>query len=322
MFRTLLTLSSFVSAYANMDHFHHFMNKYEKAYAHEEEYHEKYEIFQENVKRIEELSASHPHLEFAMNEYGDQRVEEFHNTMKGYRALAKTKQCKPYEFLNLSFPDSVDWRKENAVTSVKNQGQCGSCWSFSAAGAMEGAWAIATGELVNLSEQQLMDCSTRYVNFGCNGGEMDHAFGYAIDNGMCLDDEVPYLAESSSCSDQEKACDRSAIFSSCTDVTSRNEIALREVIHFTPASVAIEADTKVFQFYKGGVITSSDCGTMLDHGVLVVGYGNDNGQDYWLVKNSWGADWGENGYVRIGRSVNTNDDGVCGIAMQPSFIEV
>ena len=322
MFRSLLVFSAFASVHANMDHFHHFMNKYEKAYSHEVEYREKYEVFQENVKRIEELSASHPHLTFAMNEFGDQRVEEFHNTMKGFHTVSKTKQCDPYVFLNLSFPASVDWRDENAVTSVKNQGQCGSCWSFSAAGAMEGAWATATGELVNLSEQQLMDCSTRYVNFGCNGGEMDHAFAYAIDNGMCLDDDVPYLAVSSSCSDEEKACDRKAAFSSCKDVPSGNEVALREAIHFTPASVAIEADTKVFQFYKGGVITSSDCGTTLDHGVLVVGYGNDGGQDYWHVKNSWGADWGENGYVRIGRSVNTNDDGVCGIAMQPSFIEV
>lgn len=322
MFRSLCLFTLFVSGIANMDHFNLFVIKYNKQYAHVKEHLEKYKVFQENKERIETLSKMYPELTFSMNEYGDMTQEEFHHTMKGYNMVSKTKSCEPYTFYNTSFPPSVDWRDENVVTSVKNQGQCGSCWSFSAAGAMEGAWAISTGELVNLSEQQLMDCSTRYVNFGCNGGEMDHAFGYAIDNGMCVDDQVPYVAISSSCSEEEQQCDHRVTFTSCKDVPSGNEIALQEVIHFTPASVAIEADTTVFQFYKGGVITSSQCGTNLDHGVLVVGYGTDNGQDYWLVKNSWGTSWGEDGYVRIARNMDTNNEGVCGIAMQPSFIEV
>lgn len=322
MLRSIYLFSSFLITYANMNLFHEYINKYEKNYIHSQEHEEKYEIFKKNLQHIENISSLYPHLEFEMNRYGDMTPEEFHHLKKGLNRAKTRKQCDPYSFINSSIVPSLDWRDKNAVTSVKNQGQCGSCWSFSAVGAMEGAWSISTGELIDLSEQQLIDCSLRYVNFGCNGGEMDHAFEYAIDNGMCLDEEVPYTAISSSCSDIERSCEIKATFSSCKDVPTENELALQEVLQFTPVSVAIEADTRVFQFYKSGVLTSSDCGTNLDHGVLVVGYGTENGQDYWIVKNSWGADWGEDGYIRIGKNTNIHSDGVCGIAMQPSFIEV
>ena len=152
---------------------------------------------------------------------------------------------------------------------------------------------------------------------------MDHAFEYAIDNGMCLDSAVPYVAEDGSCSDEVKECEKVATFSKCVDIPSEDELALEEAVHFTPVSVAIEADTTVFQFYKGGVLTSDKCGTSLDHGVLVVGYGvDDEDQAYWIVKNSWGEEWGENGYIRIAKSSVQGEAGVCGIALQPSFIEV
>ena len=309
-----------------------FLNKHDK-HCHPGQYQERHDIYHENVQKIEVLNKKYEHLEFEMNEYGDYTSEEFDTHYKGYSKphfVGRTKSCSKYtqkimEYINNYLhgtDDELDWRTKNAVTSVKNQGQCGSCWSFSAAGAMEGAWALASGNLVDLSEQQLMDCSKSYVNFGCNGGEMDSAFEYAIDTGMCLDSEVPYTAVSNKCTTSEQNCTKTATFSYCMDVPSENELALQSAVNLSPVSVAIEADTTVFQFYTSGVLTSEECGTNLDHGVLVVGYGSDDGQDYWIVKNSWGEDWGENGYIRIARSSSVDDMGVCGIAMMPSFIVV
>lgn len=314
----LLCFTSVIS----MPSFDTFVRVYDKTYSNALEYAKKQTIYDNNVDKITYLQKKHPEIDFAMNRFGDLDDQEFHEHMKGFQQSHRTNHCEDYSFQELSVPASWDWRENGAVSSVKDQGQCGSCWSFSAAGAMEGAWAISTGNLVNISEQQLVDCSTKYVNFGCNGGDMDHAFEYAIDQGMCLNSEIPYVAESGTCSDAEKSCTKIAHFSSCVDVPSQDQVSLQEAVYVSPVSVAIEADTSVFQFYKSGILTSEMCGTELDHGVLVVGYGTEDNQDYWIVKNSWGESWGENGYIRIAKSSSTTHDGICGIAMQPSFIRV
>lgn len=312
-----------VSKYFDVDEhqfrkFQEFTKSYDKQYTTHESLLHAYTTFVSNCEFIDSYNSTTHTLE--MNEYGDMTTHEFSRArqlMSVFKLPSKT-TCSAFETSTTSVPSSMDWRGK-AVTSVKNQGQCGSCWSFSSAGAMEGAYAVSTGDLIDLSEQQLMDCTWSYGDFGCSGGLMDNAFAYAIDHGMCLEEDVPYLAENQKCVSMPQ-CDVVAKFTECFDVTPNNQVHLKEAVSFQPVSVAIEADTRVFQFYKSGIIDSDDCGTTLDHGVLVVGYGEDSGQKYWIVKNSWGSDWGESGYVRIARSESTDDAGICGIAMQPSYI--
>tara|TARA_Y100000992_G_scaffold302644_1_gene277911 strand:+ start:2030 stop:2995 length:966 start_codon:yes stop_codon:yes gene_type:complete len=302
--------------YPSLQEFVEYTESYNKTYASRLDYQYAYDNYFYNKDWILHHPDIYSHgLDF--NEFMDIHPVDFHSTYKGYRFSHKTRTCKTFQSSTnaSSLPESVDWRTNNAVTPVKNQGQCGSCWSFSATGAMEGAWAIHAGNLESLSEQQLIDCSLSYGDLACNGGEMDSAFRYAIDHGMCTEDEDPYQAASDSCVD----CDTQASFSTCVDVTSNNQMHLKEAVAKGPVSVAIEADTAAFQFYSGGVINNNACGTQLDHGVLVVGYGEEDGQLYWLVKNSWGTSWGDHGYVKIARTDSDNDPGVCGIAMQPSY---
>ena len=213
-------------------------------------------------------------------------------------------------------PAEVDWVAKGAVTPVKNQGQCGSCWSFSTTGSVEGAWFIKTGELVSLSEQQLVDCSGPEGNQGCNGGMMDNAFQYIIKNGgICSEANYSYTATQGNC----ETCTPVAKISSYVDVTPNNTQSLMMAVAQQPVSVAVEADGLDWQFYFGGIVTDS-CGLNLDHGVLVVGYGTDSSAgDYWKVKNSWGQDWGEQGYIRIGRGSKFDPAGECGILMDPSY---
>ena len=298
--------------------FKDFIEKYNKQYVDKHEYEKRLEIFIENLDYIKEHNSRNETYTLGINHLADLQSHELNLGIN----LGIGSKCETFtkDFNYESLPTTIDWRNKNAVTPVKDQGQCGSCWSFSATGAMEGSWSIANGELISLSEQQLVDCSSgfkSYGNHGCNGGLMDNAFQYAIDNGMCTESESPYTAKQETCNTE---CDKKAFFSSCQDITPYNQQDMAAAVAQQPVSVAIEADTKTFQLYKSGVITGSACGTKLDHGVLVVGYGTENGQDYWLVKNSWSTSWGDNGYVKIGKSDSTDDVGVCGIASSPSFI--
>jgi len=258
----------------------------------------------------------------AMNEFGDLLHHEFVATLNGYRQVNKTEKPQGAKYLmpahSDQLPKNVDWREKGAVTPVKNQGQCGSCWSFSTTGALEAMHHRATGRLVSLSEQNLIDCSRKYGNNGCNGGLMDYAFQYIKDNGgIDTEKSYPYEAEDDKCRYNPNY--RGATDIGFVDVPAGDENALKSAIATQgPCSVAIDASHESFQFYNTGVYREPECSPEnLDHGVLAVGYGVDphSGEAYWLIKNSWGTSWGDGGFVKMAR----NEENMCGVASAASY---
>jgi C1A family cysteine protease len=321
-------LSSLLSDSDDWKQFNRFQDRFNKRYETFEETELRFGIFRNNLRNIILHNLDHTqNFTMGVNQFTDLTPQEFKETFVGGikpESLVGTYGCKSFSSSSFSSPTSVDWRLKGAVTPVKDQGYCGSCWTFSSTGAVEGAWAIATGKLIDLSEQQLVDCATgiTYGSHGCNGGQMDGAFKYIIDHGQCSYTSYPYTSGTTQNSGTCKSCTPVAKVTSCYDVKPNDQISLKAAVAQQPVSIAIEADTRYFQSYSGGILTSTTCGNTLDHGVLIVGYGTQNGQDYWLVKNSWGTTWGEQGYVKIARSSSTNDSGICGIAMEPSFPSV
>jgi C1A family cysteine protease len=286
-----------------------FMAKYGKTYGTVEEYQFRFNEFQKKLAFIEEHNSQNGQTStVGINLFSDWTAEEM-KKLNGFKpnkdAINNTVYHNP---TNLA--DSIDWRTKGAVTPVKNQGQCGSCWSFSTTGAMEGAHFIKTGELVSLSEQNLVDCS--WLNHGCNGGSMDLAFMYTQKHPLETESDYPYTAKSGLFSCKYDKSKGVVSATSHVDVPKNSPEQLKAALMKGPVSVAIEADKPVFQQYTGGILTGSACGTQLDHGVLAVGYGSDNGQEYYIVKNSWSAAWGDNGYIKIGIE---DGAGVCGIQM-------
>jgi cathepsin L len=294
-----------------------YLNKFGKAYNGDDEYATRKAIYEENMKFIKaENAKGHTHT-LGETRFTDLTNEEFKALyVSGYKAPSQMLGDLAYlgEHEETESSGSVDWTTKGAVTKVKDQGSCGSCWSFSTTGGLEGAWEIATGQLTSMSEQQFVDCDTS--SMGCNGGNMNSAFAWAEKQNVATESSYPYKAVDGTCktSGLQTAIPKGGVtgYKSVGSLFSKATVAkLESAIDLNPVSIAIEADQSSFQHYTGGIL-SSGCGTNLDHGVLAVGYNTAEG--YWLVKNSWGASWGDSGYIKLSQTGN-----VCGILNQPVY---
>jgi len=304
-----------------------FKTKYNKAYESQDEESYRSGVWGDNVEVIKghnvQAEAGVHSFHLGENQFADLTSDEITAYFNGLlQGESKTPGQKFQSDLRLAdLPSAIDWRMNNTVTPVKNQGHCGSCWAFSATGSLEGQHSLKTKTLVSLSEQNLVDCAMKEGNHGCMGGLMDLAFKYVKDNGG-IDTEAsyPYTAKNG------KTCNYNATTSGATltswmDITRDSEADLQKAVGTVgPISVAIDASRPTFHFYKKGVYHDHRCSsTHLDHGVLAVGYGTDatdgKAKDFWIVKNSWGAEWGMKGYIHMAR----NEKNACGIATQASY---
>jgi C1A family cysteine protease len=294
--------------------FNEFVAAHGKNYATEEEYRFRLETFNQNLEHIEiHNSMNADDARLGVNFMADWTNAEYKRLL-GFKGKTNITEYVPQTVDVSALPADVNWVTAGAVTPVKNQGQCGSCWAFSTTGAMEGRYQIKNGKLLSLSEQQFVDCATAEGNNGCNGGLMDWAFTYAEKNSIDTEAQYPYTGRDGKCTAQAGV----ATVVDYTDVPVKSPSALMAAVATGPVSVAIDAGSISFQLYMGGIVKYL-CGSNLDHGVLLVGYGTEGSTDYWLVKNSWGAGWGEKGYVRIHNNKEEGKDGVCGITLSASY---
>nr|ABK63481.1 cathepsin S [Channa argus] len=320
MFWSLLLVSLWDGAPATFDsslnlHWQMWKKTHNKMYQNEVEDAHRRELWEKNLKFISmhnlEASMGIHTYELGMNQMGDLTQEEILKTYATLRPPTDVHRTPFTRKSGVAAPGAMDWRDLGCVTSVKNQGSCGSCWAFSAVGALEGQLAKTTGKLVDLSPQNLVDCSGKYGNHGCDGGFMTNAFQYVIENqGIESEASYPYIGLEQQChyNPEESAANCSQYHF----LPEKDEEALKEAIAtIGPISVAIDASKPTFTFYSSGVYDDPTCSEVINHGVLAVGYGTQSTQDSWLVKNSWGTYFGDSGYIRMSR----NKGNQCGIAL-------
>lgn len=306
--------------------FGHFMSNFGKVYATVQMEKSRFAIFRENLKTIKMLNEKHgPNTVFGITQFSDLTPEEFQKQFLTLKTVPKAEgpvaPLYSKEVIN-NLPTNFDWRDKGAVTPVKNQGMCGSCWAFSTTGNVEGQWFLAGHNLTSLSEQNLVDCDhecsiyegQQECDSGCNGGLMQNAFQYIIkNNGIATEAAYPYEGYDAKC--RYDPGTKGAHISNWTFISHDEDQMAAYLVEKGP--IAIAADATLWQFYYFGVF-NFPCGTELNHGILIVGYGEETDYlgakiKYWIVKNSWGTMWGRSGYLYIVRGV-----GACGINLYPS----
>jgi C1A family cysteine protease len=290
------------------DSFDHWCNKWEMTFGSPSEKTYRLGVYYTNIQYIQKTNAAQDSYRLGENGFSHLTTEEFLEMYTGYMPAKTENPILPLH--NIEIPSSVDWVAAGAVTGVKNQGQCGSCWAFSSTGGLEGVYQLATGNLVSLSEQQLVDCSQSYGNMGCNGGLMDYAFEYTQSQGIEQESTYPYTARNGQC----KYAASSIVFknSGHSDVTVKSQSAFMNALAVQPVSIAIDAED--IMSYTSGIYNNPNCGTSLDHGVLAVGYNQSGG--YYTIKNSWGTTWGEQGYFQF--ALLGDGVGECGMYLSAS----
>jgi len=291
-----------------------------KSYASDAEEMAKFQTFKANAAYINNHNMQEKGFTLALNQFADMTNDEYKAMLLGSGKAPIRNGSAYLEPTGVSIPDSVDWRTQGYVTPVKDQGQCGSCWAFSTVASLEGQYFKKNGSLKSFAEQQLVDCSRSFGNQGCNGGLMDQGFDYikSLANGIDLENSYPYTAQDGSCkASSGTTASPAATVTGHTDVREGSESGLTSAIATVgPISVAIDASHMSFQFYSSGVYYEAQCSSrQLDHGVTAVGYGTEGSQDYYWVKNSWAASWGDKGYIKMSRNRNNN----CGIASSASY---
>ncbi|XP_017777380.1 PREDICTED: cathepsin L1-like [Nicrophorus vespilloides] len=305
-----------------------FQGSFDKTYKTAEEAILRKENFIENIGKIENFNKIYSSGKYSfvqqINKFADMLHHEFNSILNGFGRFhaPRVPIQKSSSFIpsaNVHIPDNIDWNEKGAVTPVKSQGLCGGCYAFSAAGAIEGHTYRKTGVLTELSPQNLIDCTDPYGNEGCVGGLMDPAFQYVKDNtGINSLVNYPYEAKNDTC--RYKVQNPDAETTGFVTIPEGDENALKiAVATLGPVSAAIDASQDTFQFYSSGVYFDEKCKneTMyMNHAILVVGYGvEQDGKEYWLVKNSYGPEWGIGGFFKLARNANNH----CGIANIASF---
>ena len=333
LFFTILLFSVFITSASRLivsERFEQWCDDFQFKFTESEHSYKVLEKWVSNDEFIHKFNLQNHTFTLGHNQFSGMDLDDFRLFLSTERSIREKKYIEVDA--GVSLPTEVNWVKAGAVTPVKDQGQCGSCWSFSTTGALEGAYFNKYKILTSFSEQQLVDCDNLKnggKNHGCNGGLMDSAFEWiSKNNGLCTEAAYPYVSGVTGASGVcTKTCPLvfASKIGSYVDVKPNSDVDMMNALYKQPVSIAIEADQREFQLYKSGVFTAA-CGANLDHGVLAVGYGTMSGLDYYMVKNSWSTTWGDGGYIYLGRGVDpatkqpyNGGAGQCGILMEGSY---